>query len=141
VYGEYFEDFCRKVFSYQYVKHRTEITPGIIDWLYEHSTGITSVVVSLIHDAQEIAILDGREVLNIETLNEAYTKRLEMMHAYVSIKQKRYDTVKKKVVKKEQITTDTDCVISESIKESKILNTDFFEVLKRKITVEEISIC
>lgn len=140
-YGEYFESFCREVFSYQYVKRRTDITPGIIDWLYEHSTGITSVVVSLIHDAQEIAILDGREVLNIETLNEAYTKRLEMMHAYVNIKQRKYDTVKKKVAKKEPITEDKDYVISECIKESKILNTDFFEVLKRKITVEEISIC
>lgn len=30
---------------------------------------------TLIHDAQEIAILNGREVLNLESLNEAYQQR------------------------------------------------------------------
>lgn len=34
------------------------------------------MVVSLIHDAQEIAILNGREVLNLESLNKAYQQRL-----------------------------------------------------------------
>ena len=63
-YDRYFCDLCCTLFGYQYVKQRTEITPGIIEWLYEHSAGIVSVVVSLIHDAQEIAILNGSEVLN-----------------------------------------------------------------------------
>jgi hypothetical protein len=47
---KYFQDFCKVMFQYQYVQRRTEITDGIIDWLYEHSAGITSVVVALIHD-------------------------------------------------------------------------------------------
>ena len=33
-------------------------------------------MVSLIHDAQEIAILNGKEILNLESLNEAYQQRL-----------------------------------------------------------------
>ena len=76
-YDSYFQDFCSVLFSYQYTKCITEISESITEWLYEHSGGIISVVISLIHDAQEIAILSGKEMLNIETLNEAcYAKLL-----------------------------------------------------------------
>ena len=53
--------------------------PENVGWLYEHSAGIISIVVSLIHDAQEIAILNGRETLDIVTLNEAF-QRMQMIH-------------------------------------------------------------
>ena len=75
-YGEDFKMFCEVLYSYQYVKQRTEITDAVMTWLYEHTSGNISVVLSLIHDAQEIAILNGREVLNLESLNEAYQQRL-----------------------------------------------------------------
>lgn len=94
----YFYDFCCTLFSYQYTKHKAEITDAIVNWLYEHSGGIVSVVVSLIHDAQEIAILNGKEVLNIETLNGAYKKRLAMLHSYIepTIKHRKQTATKKK---------------------------------------------
>ena len=88
-YGEDFRKFCEIVFSYQYVKIRTEITDGIMEWLYEHTSGNISVVVSLIHDAQEIAILNGKEVLNLESLQEAYQKRLSMLHGFIHTEQKK----------------------------------------------------
>ena len=87
-YGTDFRRFCEVVFSYQYVKQKTEITDGMIEWLYEHSSGNISVVVSLIHDAQEIAILSGKEALNLEALNEAYQKRLSMLHGFIHMEQK-----------------------------------------------------
>jgi hypothetical protein len=49
-YDKYFQEFCKVMFKYQYVQKRTEIMDGILAWLYEHSAGITSVVVALIHD-------------------------------------------------------------------------------------------
>ena len=55
-YGDNFKMFCEVLYSYQYVKQRTEITDAVTAWLYEHTSGNISVVVSLIHDAQEIAI-------------------------------------------------------------------------------------
>lgn len=99
-YDEYFEGFCKILFQYQYTKQRTEITPVIIEWLYEHSSGIVSVVISLIHDAQEIAILTGKEVLNLETLNEAYQQRLSLLHGYIqpSVIQNKPTTRKKKLI-------------------------------------------
>ncbi len=85
-YDAYFEQFCGVIFQYQYVKHHTELTTAITEWLYEHSGGVISVVVSLIHDAQEIAILNGREALDIESLNEAYKQRLTFLHDFIQPK-------------------------------------------------------
>lgn len=82
-FDQYFHDFCCTLFRYQYTKQKTEISPAIIEWLYEHSSGVISVVVSLIHDAQELAILNSTEELNMATLNEAYEKRLSMLHGYI----------------------------------------------------------
>lgn len=42
-YGMDFRKFCEIVYSYQYVKEKTEITDGMIEWLYEHSSGNISV--------------------------------------------------------------------------------------------------
>jgi len=82
-YDMYFKNFCEKLFSYQYVRKEATLTDSIIQWLYEHSAGITSVVVTLIHDAQELAILNGSEELSMQNLNEAYMKRISLLHGYI----------------------------------------------------------
>lgn len=82
-YNEEFRGICKVLYSYQYIQQPAEITDTVIEWLYEHSAGVISVVVSLIHDAQEIAILNGKEILNLDTLNEAYQKRLSLLHDYI----------------------------------------------------------
>jgi len=63
-YDQYFHDFCCTLFRYQYLMKKNELTPAVNEWLYEHSGGVISVVVSLVHDAQEIAILNGILELN-----------------------------------------------------------------------------
>lgn len=97
-YDDYFQSFCKVLFQYQYTKQKTEITVAITEWLYEHSAGVISVVISLIHDAQEIAILTGKEVLNLDTLNEAYQQRLSLLHGYIqpSVIQNKSTSKKKK---------------------------------------------
>jgi len=94
-YDEYFYDFCNTVFTYQYVRKNSNINDGIVEWLYQHSNGIISVVISLIHDAQEIAILNGKEILNIDTLNEAYKKRLAFLHDYIKPTAKTHQKINK----------------------------------------------
>lgn len=90
-YDEKFIYFCRTLWEYQYVKNKSEITDAIVNWLYEHSSGIVSVVVSLIHDAQEIAILNGTEELNLANLNEAYKNRLSI--GYLCMVKKRFISI------------------------------------------------
>lgn len=96
-YNAYFREFCETLFQYQYVERETVISDSIIQWLYEHSAGVLAVVVSLIHDAQEISILSGRELLDMVSLNEAYVQRMNMLHSHIrpSVVIKK-DAVKKK---------------------------------------------
>ena len=140
-YDRYFCDFCCTLFSYQYVKRHAEITPAIIEWLYEHSSGIVSVVVSLIHDAQEIAILDGREELSIETLNEAHQKRISLLHAYIEpVKMRASSSVKPKKIMK-QIAKEpeqSNFTIVQLVSRAKEDGMGIVELLKEYFPVEEV---
>ena len=150
-YDEYFQSFCKIIFKYQFLKKQAEITAAITEWLYEHSAGVISVVVSLIHDAQEIAILTGKEVLNLDTLNEAYQQRLSLLHGYIqpSVIQNKPTTKKKKTaasVKKNQSTVvkqaeeQANYSISEIAEKAKTENLNVVELLKEVYTVIEVAI-
>nr|WP_231040340.1 TniB family NTP-binding protein [Pectinatus frisingensis] len=144
----YFQEFCKVMFKYQYVQKRTEITDGILTWLYEHSAGITSVVVALIHDAQEIAILNGKEILNLESLNEAYQQRLSLLHGYIqpSISQgKQTSKIKKKALVPTAMVTDNetlnDCIsIADLVDKAKNENMDIVQLLKSNMSVAEVAV-
>ncbi len=145
-YNQYFYDFCCTVFSYQYVRNKTDISDSLIRWLYEHSGGIVSVVVSLIHDAQEIAILSGIETLNIDTLNEAYKKRLSMLHSFISpcIQQAKQTTTRKSrktslpdSINNEPTQKNT---IADLVSKVKAENGDIVELLKEHFAVEEVRV-
>lgn len=147
-YDEYFQSFCKIIFKYQFLKNQTEITAAITEWLYEHSAGVVSVVVSLIHDAQEIAILTGKEVLNLDTLNEAYQQRLTLLHGYIqpSVIQNKPTTKKKKTaasVKKNQTQSQLKqegYSITEIAEKAKAENLDVVELLKEVYTIVEVSV-
>lgn len=147
-YDDYFQSFCKIIFKYQFLKNLTEITAAITEWLYEHSAGVISVVVSLIHDAQEIAILTGKEVLNLDTLNEAYQQRLSLLHGYIqpSVIQNKPTTRKKKTaasVKKNQTQSklkQEGYSITEIAERAKVENLDVVELLKEVYTVVEVAI-
>lgn len=152
-YGADFAQICKLLFVYQYVKNQNQITDAIIEWLYEHSGGIISIVVSLIHDAQEIAIITGKEVLNLDTLNEAYKKRLSMLHGFIEPnikKNKKSSIAKKKSVAKECLHDNSNLIennittvansIAELVNKSKRENKNIVELLKLNFCVSEVSI-
>lgn len=146
-YNEDFRRICEILFSYQFTKGHTEITDVVVEWLYEHSGGIISVVVSLIHDAQEIAILNGKERLNLESLNEAYQKRLSLLHGYIepTIQKRKQTTTKRKASTAVALET-TDKEIEETnlmadlAKRSKKENADVVALLKEHIQVVEVAV-
>ena len=147
-YDEYFQSFCKIIFKYQFLKNRTEITAAITEWLYEHSAGVISVVVSLVHDAQEIAILTGKELLNLETLNEAYQQRLSLLHGYIqpSVIQNKPTTKRKKTIADLNINQADDsqkqenCSITAIAKKAKTENLDVVTLLKTVYKVVEVAI-
>lgn len=145
-YDEHFCEVCECLFSYQYVKNITYINSTTIEWLYQHSAGVISIVVSLIHDAQEIAILNGREVLDIKSLDEAYNNRLSMLHDYIKPAMRKKTIGNNKIKKQNIITTlpiednadiQTD-LIQNITKECKKDGTDIVEILSQYITIEVI---
>ena len=107
-YDDYFYDFCREMWKYQYVKNKSEITEGIIHYLYEHSAGTLSHVMFLFYTAQEISILNGRECLDIELLEEAY-QRMRMLHTHIApeIRLKNVPCKKKRTKSVDDITSTT----------------------------------
>lgn len=152
-YGADFAQICKLLFVYQYVKNQNQITDAIIEWLYEHSGGIISIVVSLIHDAQEIAIITGKEALNLDTLNEAYQKRLSMLHGFIEPtikKNKNSSSVRKKSISKECLQTNADSAendiatgtnsIIELVKEAKREEKDIVELLKLNFRIVEVEV-
>lgn len=145
-YNQYFYDFCRTVFEYQYIKNKADPSDNIIQWLYEHSGGIVSVVISLIHDAQEIAILNGKEIISIDTLNEAYRKRLSLLHSYIepSITRKsQTSTTKKTALVYTELAEDSDVdeiTIAGLVLKAKSECADIVQVLKKHIRVVEVRI-
>lgn len=145
-YDLYFHDFCCTLYRYQYVRKETEITPAMINWLYEHSAGVISVVVSLIHDAQEMAILSGTEELTIEMLNRAYENRLSLLHSYIepSISHKpQSSTVNKKSATKSMLMAGKvkeETSIRELAAIAKNDNIDIVKLLKQHMTVVEVAV-
>lgn len=161
-FDDYFRDFCKLLFFYQYTKKQTELSESIIRWLYEHSGGVISVVVGLIHDSQEIAILTGKEVLNLTTLNEAYEKRMSMLHSRIEPQIKhesqttkasgksgrRKESVKSITAIKEQVSEDTNpkiivfgnhyVSIADMVGQARNDNLDAVELLGNHILVEEV---
>lgn len=141
-YDGEFREFCKIILGYCYVKHQPIVNEELLLWLYNHSGGNVSVVVSLIHDAEEIAILDGIEKLDVSTLKIAYEKRLAMLHGYIAPKIKKASQVKTKPMILPAANTATDTVsiygISQKAKESRkdILS----ELVENGIKILEVSI-
>ena len=146
-YDIHFKHFCEKMLSYRYVKQEISITNSLIEWLYEHSGGIASVVVSLIHDAQEIAILTQKESLDIETLTQAYQKRLSLLHEHIKIKlptktipaKSKQSFVFKSPDKIHKLSS-SKFTLKELVDMSKKNNTDAINLIKETFIVEEVKI-
>lgn len=144
-----FRKLAEILYSYQYTKQESKITENILFWLYEHTGGIPAVLTAIIHGAQEIAILRGRESLGIETLTEAYTSRMQMLHGYLA--KRITPTVmsyheKPKPIDIEDSSERTPSLpdgyktIKEMATEARNKQTDIVELMRSQFTIEEVSL-
>lgn len=143
-YNDEFRDFCKTLLKYCYVQNTPTIDEAILMWLFNHSNGNASVVVSLIHDAQEIAIMKGLEVLDISTLNIAFEKRMTMLHNFITppVTKSSYPKKKKELlpkVKEENFVSDI-CIYQIAMR-AKELNNNIITALKDNgINILEVAI-
>ena len=145
-YDEYFIKFCETLFSYQYVTHPSKLTPELIELLYECTGGIIAIVVSIIMEAQQIAILTGKEELNKETILMAYNERLKNVQDFVKIiprKRSQASSIVNKdttdIFQKSSVDeTDMDILVTVIIDKARAEGLDAVELLKgQEILVEE----
>lgn len=149
-FREEFFEVCRVLFRYQYVREKAELTDAVLEWLYEHCGGNVSVLVSLIHDAQELSILDGRERLDIQALEKAYAERLAMLHPYLESdvrKKKQCSESRKKRDLKKMVKDNRSGDILEGQKgyadvvaEAKERKGELLTVLRQSFSVEEVEV-
>lgn len=142
-FGEEFQRVCETLYHYQYVSNRTELDFATVQWLYEHSNGNISIVAGLIHDAQEAAVLDGTEILNMDTLRLAYQDRMAMLHPYINIPKKpQTSTAKKKqqLPKIDHYIPDEDISVSSLILRAKNECREIVSYLQNYIHVEVIKV-
>ena len=136
-----FAGFVTTLYRYRYVSGEMILTDGIIQWLYEHSGGITSNVVTLIHDAQEIAILDGSEMVTLDTLNVAYRQRLGLLHTHIDISRKQIAAKKAVEVdlpEKNDFTIFEKGLLAKLLTEAKEKELSFISLLKERLPVTEV---
>ena len=166
-YNAYFKKFCNTLWKFQYVKNKTEITEGIVNWLYQHSSGTLAHVIFLFYTSQEISILDGKEIIDIQALEAAY-QRMEILHVHIQpevsmkkIASKRKKNTSMKMLgetseKKEEKAIASDVALDvveehpaskgnsvdwsfeKLMKEAKKSNVDMLELLQGKISITEV---
>ena len=99
-------------------------------------------MVSLIHDAQEIAILNGKEILNLETLNEAYLKRMTLLHGYIEpdrkIRKQIQKTKSKPSIPEPSVDVILEYGLADLVSKAKSESRDVVELIKQHIIVEEV---
>ena len=147
-FGEGFCEICRRIFTYQYTKEGMELTETVLEWLYEHCGGNLSILVSIFHDAQETAILEGRDILDMEALERAYKTRMAMLHEYrepygdkkkaCPVKRKR-PVIPGKAAGKGPAGI-KGATMAELVKRTKAEGLDIVEVLKEHLPVEEVAV-
>ncbi|WP_175549741.1 TniB family NTP-binding protein [Fibrobacter sp. UWH9] len=147
-YGEDFRNICEILFRYQYTAKGNQLTESLSTWLYEHCGGVTASLLALVHDAQEIAILKGKEMLGIETLTEAYNSRMKMLHSYVATRVTTTNLPQTTQIKEKDdpflpapsplLTQVAQRSYTDIVQEAKKLGTDIVSALRKHLTIVEV---
>lgn len=141
-YDDEFRKLCKTLLSYRYIGEPFDITESMLRWLYEHSGGNVSAVVSLIHDAQENAIVSGREMLDTNALSDAYNRNLSFLHHHLGAQ----DPVVLPAVKKKQplpekkSETRNAIRIGEVIRRAKAADENVLQKVREVVTVDEVAV-
>lgn len=148
-YDDYFIRFCETVCSYQYVARPSAVTPEIIETLYQCSNGVIGLVVSLLIESQQTAILSGREELTKEVILNTFHTRMKNLQNFITADDKKAKQTSsipkpKTVIKEPEHKAGTrikGATIKQLVQQSKDDNKDLVELLKASdIQIMEIAI-
>lgn len=141
-FDDYFVRFCEVVYSYQYIANPSPMTPEIIETLYQCSNGVIGLVVSLIMESQQMAILSGIEKLTKEVILNTFHTRMKNLQNFIDtdpMKVSQTSTIpkKKSIIEKPKDIAETKdktivqtVSIKELVKQAKEEEADIVELLK-----------
>ena len=101
---------------------------------------------ALVYGTSEIAILSGKERLNVATLSEAYEKRLSNMHGfvepYIRLTHSKPSKAKATVPEpmEQNVLADAPNLMAIAATRAKEAKEDIVELLKKHIPVMEVSV-
>lgn len=140
-YGKEFCQLCEIIWKYQYTKEAVPYGQEISQWLYQHTGGLPALTVSLIRDAQEMAIL-GSDYLNLEVMQNVYRQQYMMMERFRSVqptRQKTSKTVKRNESGKPITKQPKDCFARLQL-QCKKTGEDMVEKIKPLLPVWEVAV-
>lgn len=138
--GEFIR-LCKTFLKYQYVQNPMEEETAIIPWLFEHSGGNISTVVTLLHDAQEMAILNGSEKLTLQALTLAYQSRVKMLHSFIQpTKKPQTKRMRQRRCEFPPTGEPDDFSIYQAAQQAKKGGEDVLSLLRKSITIEEVAV-
>ena len=92
-FDDNFAYFCDCLFKYQYTDEKCKLNSEIIRWLYNHSNGVPSMVVSLFVESQKNALINNLNSLDIKTFQKTFDSLFSTMSIYVDFKETKHKTV------------------------------------------------
>lgn len=82
--NEEWQLLVENLWSYQWCKRTTELTPEIFDALYEHTQGVTDFLVKLLVLSQRYAIQSGSECLSNEIIAKVSNTKMQILKPALS---------------------------------------------------------
>lgn len=84
-YDDYYFNFVRILFNYQYTLHKVEFNVEFARLLYKLSNGIPSMLVSLFAETQRNVILSGKEELSPAAFEATFKDNFSTMVPYIEL--------------------------------------------------------
>ena len=139
-YDESFAKFVERIFDYQFTINKTKLTDELLRTIYQCSGGIPALVISLIHDVQEKAIIDDSEVVSRKAFESLFNERYGIIQPSIETPVRKPARGQKEHL---EIITSTsnevnDDFFFDEVKYAKKNNIDIVEYLKTKLEIVEL---
>ena len=141
-YDDYFYNFVKVLFNYQYVLNKVELDGGLVRELYSLSNGLPSLVVSLFVEVQKSAILLGEERITIKLMRSTFEERFSNMSPFIKTCDKSFVTpVKKESPEVFNVVSATNESLFKTLALlSKKNISKYMELLKKNVIVEMVKL-
>ena len=141
-YDDYYYNFVRILFGYQYTLHRVEFNAEFARILYRLSNGIPSMLVSLFAETQRSVILSGKEELTPAAFETTFRENFSTMAPYIELEKVKVSSKKEVVAVKsiESVPLDDQYLLYRIREQTKTDYQKFISLLKDSVSVEYVKL-